>query len=176
MNRAFTVLDVRSLDDQARTIEGIASTPTTDRMGDVVEPLGAKFKLPMPLLWQHNHSEPVGTVEFAQPTRSGIPFRARIAKVTEPGTLKSRTDEAWDTVRSGLVRAVSIGFRALASQPLKSGGTRFTSWEWLELSLVTIPANSDAMIVAVKAFDRAQRATAGHRAGKGSVRLIPRAY
>lgn len=42
------------------TITGTASTPTTDRMGDVVEPMGAKFKTPMPLLWQHESDKPVG--------------------------------------------------------------------------------------------------------------------
>lgn len=58
------------------TVEGVASTPTADRMGDVVEPMGAKFQTPMPLLWQHEHDKPVGHVTFAKPTKAGIPFKA----------------------------------------------------------------------------------------------------
>ena len=74
MNRAYSLLDARAFDDATRQIEGIASTPSPDRYGDVVEPLGAQFALPMALLWQHNAEKPVGTVEFAKPTKSGIPF------------------------------------------------------------------------------------------------------
>ncbi len=161
MKRAFSVLEIKAYDDDERVIEGIASTPSADRMGDVVEPMGAKFALPMPLLWQHNHDEPVGHVEFAKPTAKGIPFKARIAKVDEPGKLKDRVDEAWQSVKAKLVSAVSIGFRSLQHEVMKDGGWRFKEWEWLELSLVTIPANSDATITAIKKFDAELRAASG---------------
>lgn len=78
VNRAYSILEVKAIQDGEDfvTVEGIASTPTTDRMGDVVEPLGAKFQTPMPLLWQHEHDKPVGHVTFAKPTKAGIPFKA----------------------------------------------------------------------------------------------------
>jgi hypothetical protein len=85
-----------------RIIEGIASTPTADRLGDIVESMGAKYSIPMPLLWQHKHDQPVGNVEFARPTKDGIPFKARIAKIDEPGELQNRTDMAWQSVRNNL--------------------------------------------------------------------------
>lgn len=188
MNRAYSLLDIRAMDDETRLIEGIASTPSPDRYGDVVEPLGAQFTLPMALLWQHNAEKPVGTVEFAKPTKSGIPFKARLAKVDEPGNLKDRIDEAWQSIKAGLVRAVSIGFRSLEHSYMEGGGVHFQKWEWLELSLVTIPANSDAVITAVKNLDRQHIAAVGSAvrlitpgasgtektARKGSVQLIPR--
>jgi len=161
LDRAYSVLTVRSVNDEARVIEGIASTPRPDRIGDVVEPMGAKFALPMPLLWQHNASQPVGHVEFAKPTKDGIPFRAVIARITDPGILKDRVDEAWQSVKAGLVRAVSIGFRALDREFIE-GGTRFKTWEWLELSLVTIPANADATIDTIRSVDTEVRAATGH--------------
>lgn len=80
MNRAYSVLNIRTVNEDERLIEGIASTPSADRMDDVVEPMGAKFALPMPLLWQHNANMPVGHVEFAEPTKKGIPFKARDRK------------------------------------------------------------------------------------------------
>lgn len=159
--RAYTLLDVRQYDDEKRTIEGIASTPAADRHGDVVEPLGAKFKLPMPLLWQHDHSAPVGEVTFAKPTKDGIPFKAKLAKIDEPGRLKDRLDEAWQSVKLGLVKAVSIGFRSVEHTFMDNGGIKFKEWEWMELSLVTIPANSEATITSIKSADRAARAAAG---------------
>jgi hypothetical protein len=43
MDRAYSILDVKEMTegDEFVTITGIASTPTPDRMGDVVEPMGA---------------------------------------------------------------------------------------------------------------------------------------
>lgn len=162
LNYAVSVTNIKAADDDLRIIEGIASTPTPDRMGDVVEPLGAVFKLPLPLLWQHNSGLPVGWVEFAKPTKAGIPFKARVAKVEEPGELKNSVDKAWQAVKAGLVRGVSIGFRRLEHSVMDDGGWRFTKWEWLELSLVTIPAQSEATINTIKTVSIEQRAALGH--------------
>jgi HK97 family phage prohead protease len=161
MERAYSLLTVRSADDAARSIEGIASTPTPDRYGDIVEPLGARFKTPMPLLWQHDAKQPVGHVEFAKANEDGIPFRASIASIDEPGTLKDRLDEAWQSVKAQLVRAVSIGFRPIEYSYMDDGGMHFLEWEWLELSLVTIPANSEATIQTIKSIDTTARAALG---------------
>lgn len=160
MNRAYSILDIKSVTekDDERIIEGIASTPSADRAGDVVEPLGAKFSLPMPLLWQHDSRQPIGEVFFAKPTKNGIPFKAKIAKLDEPGTLKDRLDEAWQSIKIGLVKAVSIGFKSLEHSVMESGGLRFQEWEWLELSAVTIPANAEATITQIKAIDDELRA------------------
>jgi uncharacterized protein len=165
MERAYSLLTIRSADDDARVITGIASTPTPDRYDDIVEPLGAKFSIPMPLLWQHKHDSPVGTVEFAELTDEGIPFRAQLASVEEPGRLKERLDEAWQSVKAKLVRAVSIGFRPLEYAWMDNGGIRYLSWEWLELSLVTIPANSDATINTIRSLDSITRAASGEKRG-----------
>ncbi|MGF6986537.1 HK97 family phage prohead protease [Paraburkholderia atlantica] len=161
MERAYSLLAIRSADEDARVIEGIASTPTPDRYEDIVEPLGAKFALPMPLLWQHRQDAPVGHVEFAQATDEGIPFRARIARIDTPGTLQDRCNEAWQSVKERLVRAVSIGFRPLEYARLDKGGLRYLAWEWLELSLVTIPANTDATINVIRSIDTDARAALG---------------
>ena len=169
MDRAYSVLETKAVEEGAEfvTIRGIASTPTTDRMGDVVEPMGAKFKTPMPLLWQHQHEQPVGHVTFAQPTAKGIPFEAVLPVIKESGRLKDRVDEAIHSLKYQLVAAVSIGFRAVEGQieRLNTGGLRFKEWEWFELSLVTIPANSQAVITAIKSIDHEHLASAG-RAGE----------
>jgi HK97 family phage prohead protease len=154
MNRMYSVLDCKAVDDDARMIRGVATTPTVDRAGDIVEPLGVEFKNPLPLLWQHMSSMPVGFVKFDKPTKSGITFEAKIEKTDEPGNLKDRLDEAWQSVKMGLVRAVSIGFRSLEeAYDREKGGWHFLRTEVLELSLVTIPANADATITMVKQFD-----------------------
>jgi HK97 family phage major capsid protein/HK97 family phage prohead protease len=174
MKRCYSFLQIKSFDEDQRVIEGIATSPEPDRVGDIVEPLGVTFKNPAPLLWMHMHDKPVGTVNFGKPTKAGVPFKAQIAKIVEPGTLKNRVDEAWQSVKSELVRAVSIGFRALEDgvEFLESGGIRFTKTEILELSLVTVPANSEAVIENIKSIDRQALAASGHKA-KPVVKLAP---
>lgn len=162
MNRAYSVLQTKSIDEEQRVITGIATAPEVDRVGDVVEPTGITYKNPMPLLWQHQHDKPVGTVEFDMPTAAGVKFTARLPKVEEAGALKDRVDEAWQSIKAGLIRAVSIGFRPLADgiENIKGGGMRFTKTEVFELSLVTIPACSAAVIQAIKSIDQQQSAPA----------------
>ncbi len=167
-NRAYSVLHVKAMDedDDARVIRGIATSPAPDRVGDVVEPEGVRFVNPMPLLWQHRHDMPVGTVKFNKPTKDGITFEARFAKAEKSETLKARIDEAWESVKLGLVSAVSIGFRSLEHAVMKDGGYRFIKSEVYELSLVTIPAQAAAVITAIKNFDQAALASAGTARGE----------
>lgn len=158
LTRAYSIIEIKSFNEEERIIEGTATTPATDRYNDVVEPLGASFSLPMPFLWQHNPDQPVGLVEFANPTRNGISFKARLPKIAEPGILKDRIDEAWQSVKAGLVRGVSIGFKPLKYEGIKDAeeritGLRYTSWDWMELSLVTIPANTEATISTIRSYD-----------------------
>jgi HK97 family phage major capsid protein/HK97 family phage prohead protease len=156
MNRAYSLFEVKAVDEDARVLEGIATTPQTDRMGDVVEPKGAAFTLPIPFLWQHKHDSPIGHVTQAKVTDDGILVRVQIEKDDEPGPLKDLLDKAWRSIRKGLVRGLSIGFNPVDEEPIKgSFGFRFTKWDWLELSAVTIPANAGATIQAVKSFDSA---------------------
>ncbi|TKD52056.1 HK97 family phage prohead protease [Sphingomonas baiyangensis] len=158
MNRAYSLITITKADDGDRTISGLATTPSVDRQGDVVEPLGAMLKLPLPLLLDHNHTSAVGSVVEAEPTKGGIRFRAKIAKVTTPGPVKELVDGAWDMIRAGLRTAVSIGFRPIKSEFMDNGGMRFLQWEWHELSLVAVPANRDCTIAEVKALDARLRA------------------
>lgn len=164
--RAYSLLEVKSLNEETRTISGMATTPEMDRMGDIVDPMGAKFAAEMPLLWQHQHDKPVGTATFGKATKNGIPFVAKIADIADIGPLKDLVDMAWQSVKAKLVRGVSIGFRPIEYSFMDEGGVKFLSTEIYELSLVTIPANAGATIQTIKAM-------AGHNAG--SVRLITRA-
>lgn len=175
LQRAYSLFEVKSFDDEKREIQGLATTPTTDRYGDIVESQGAEFELPLPLLWQHNAEKPVGHVVTAKPSKNGIPVTVKIFKTDEPGVLKDRLDEAWQSVKMGLVRAFSIGFQPKEySQIEGTYAYRFTKWDWLELSLVTIPANAEATITTVKAIATRERAALG-LTRKGGVALIQRA-
>lgn len=161
-DRAYSLLEIKSVNEQTRSIKGTATTPSTDRMGDIVEPLGVKFKNPMPLLWMHQSDKPVGLATFSKPTKNGIDFEASLPTVHEPGNLKDRVDEAWQCLQHNLVRGVSIGFRPIEYSFIDNGGIRFQETEVMELSLVTIPANQDCTLSLVKSIDVETRAAHGN--------------
>ncbi len=145
MDRIFGTLELRSTDDDLREFEGVANTAQLDDHGTVVVPEGARFSLPIPLLWHHDQKTPVGEITSAELREGKWYVRGVIRKVTEAGRVKEATDEAWHSIKYKLVRGLSIGFK-----PLKEKGNRFLEWVWRELSLVTIPSNSEASILAVR--------------------------
>lgn len=157
MNRAFVALEIKALDDDARQIEGWATTPEIDRMGDIVLPKGAEYKLPIPFLLDHDHSQVVGEVERVEVSDKGIKFFAHIKKIAEEGEAKALCDKAWSFIKNGLRKAVSIGFRPLEFDVLPNGGLKFTSWEWYELSAVGIPAQPSAVITDRKSYSLGER-------------------
>lgn len=107
--------------DEERRIEGWATKPQEDRLGDVVDPEGVVYRLPLPFLLDHDHEKCVGEVDRVTVSSAGIRFSAKIAKVDEPGSVKDACDAAWHMIRAGLRKAVSIGFRALEREPADRG-------------------------------------------------------
>lgn len=171
LNRAYSTVEVKRMDEETRILEGFASTPTPDRVGDVVEPKGAQFKLPIPLLWQHDPHKPIGHVLSVAVEDAGLRIKARIAKGVLP-----YIDDAWALIKAGLVRGLSIGFTSreeVAIRGVKGAydARRFLKWEWLELSTVTIPANAEATISTIKSLDAEYLAASGNKGTKQVVRL-----
>jgi HK97 family phage major capsid protein/HK97 family phage prohead protease len=163
MDRAYSCLVLKDVDDDRRIIRGIATRPTPDRLGDIVESDGVQFKLPLPLLSHHDRERPIGNVTKAKVTSKGIEIEAQIAKVDDPGRLKDRLDEAWAEIKAGLVRGLSIGFKPLEAARIEGTfGTRFLKWMWLELSAVVIPAHEEASILTVKSYGDSQAAIGKH--------------
>jgi HK97 family phage prohead protease len=164
MKKAFSVFDIKSASEGSnkRTFRGIATTPATDRVQDIVEPKGAVFKLPIPLLWQHDSGDPIGWITGAKVTDKGIEVEGEVADIPESGALKDRLLNAWQMLKHKLVRGLSIGFNPLEYADIAgTWGTRYTKWEWLELSAVTIPANQEATITTIKS------AALGHKKPPG---------
>ena len=166
IQRAYSLLHIKTVDAEQRTIAGLATTPETDRVGDIVESTGARFKNPLSMLMFHDSTKPVAQVTFGKATKDGIPFSATFPDPEQirSETLRERVLEAWDSVRLKLIRGVSIGFNPLkgGAELLKDGsGYRFTDFEILELSLVVIPANASATIQTIKSLDAEHLAASG---------------
>lgn len=163
LKRACTLMTVKAVNEDERIITGIASTPSPDRDGDIMEPEGAKFRSDTPFLWQHDRSQPIGTCT-PKMVKEGLQITAKLVKPTAdmPSQLVARLDEAWASIKAGLVRGLSIGFRPIEYSFLDEGGIRFLSWDLLEVSAVTIPANAECSINTVKSYDRQLLAASGN--------------
>jgi HK97 family phage major capsid protein len=174
LDRAYSLLEIKAVDDDQRIIEGIATTVSPDRMEDEVESGGAVFRRnadgspDVPIKWQHGRDPKVGDVGVghllsAKVLADKIRVRIKFASDDQPGILKDVLDYVWRAIKLRLVKGLSIGFRSLESEPIKGTmGIRFKRWEWLELSAVTIPANAEASILAVKS------AASGHMKSPGA--------
>lgn len=155
LHKSFGSFEIKAVDEEKRTFKGVASTPNQDRAKDIMVPTGAKFTLPMPLLFHHDMRQPIGHVIEAQITEKGIEVTLHIPEIKEEGLLKQRVDEAYQSLKYGLVKGLSVGFLpdwALAIM-LKGGGIKFEEWEWYETSLVTIPCNRESETDFKKAFE-----------------------
>lgn len=173
--RAYATFVTKGIDEDKREISGIASTPETDRSGDIVEPLGAKFAPEIPLLWMHDRYSPIGWARLKAASKE-ITFTASLAKIDEAGPLKEMIDKAWQAIKARLVRGVSIGFRPIEYSFIENGGVHYKEYEVYELSPVTIPAHQSASIATVKAYanNRIQliQAPTQKRGASSGIRLV----
>lgn len=99
-------------------------------------------------------------MKFGSPTRKGLPFKGKIPKVDEEGAVKDRTDEAWHSIKHGLVKGVSIGFLPQEYNYKDDGGVHYDKAAVHELSLTAIPCNPEAMITAFKSLQASDDAAA----------------
>lgn len=145
----------KAVNAEAGIFEAMISTETIDRQGDIVRATGAVLdnymKNPV-VLWDHNyHERPVAkalNVEIlpGRGLKSTFQFPAR--------GISRRIDEIRDLWQEGFLNAVSIGFIPLASRPInpndKWGSQEYTRWELLEYSICPVPANQEALRLAIK--------------------------
>lgn len=153
--RAYSTLEMKEVSSSAsgkRTFSGIASTPEVDFDGEIVEPKGANFRLPIPFLWQHDRKDPIGWITEAVVKDEGIFVKGEVAKIEGDSLLAQRLSNAWDYLQAGLVKGLSVGFKVLERK-----GARITKWGWFELSAVTMASNAGSSILALKSADEAMR-------------------
>ena len=131
-----------------RQVLTVCSTGTLDRQGDIVEPYGIDtvsfMKTGGPVLFGHDQNQPIGKA-----LRIGVENGALQSLVQfPPAGVSARADEIYGLIRSGIVSSSSIGFRAKEWEPLGNSGRKYTKVELCEFSFVSVPANTDATIIA----------------------------
>ena len=129
----------------------VLSDQSVDRMGDIIMADGWKlsnFKRNPIALGFHRNDFIVGTWKDVRIENSELRGRLELA----PEGTSPRIDEIRRLVDAGILRAVSVGFRPLKHEPLDAeepwSGARFLEQELVECSLVSVPANANAIAVA----------------------------
>jgi HK97 family phage prohead protease len=154
-------------DDKLGPREALAriSTTSVDRDGDVLLPSGLDardYRRNPVVLLGHDMDRVVGQATNLRTTSDAVMATVRFAE--RPASLPESAEWMPDTVLSlmqqGVLRAFSVGFRvppggardATAKDAERFGDdarTIITRWHLLEFSVVSIPANQDALLVAV---------------------------
>jgi len=151
--------------------EFILSDATPDRMGDVIEPDGwdlNNFRKNPIALFNHKADFPIGRWIRLRTENGALRSHLHLA----PKGTSARIDEIRALVDAGILRAVSVGFLPIKSEPLTKGGgggLRFRQTELVECSLVSIPANPNALAIA-KSLNISRDTVAMVFAGKGNTR------
>lgn len=129
-------------------LEFVLSDETVDRYGDIVEAAGwvlANFKKNPIALFGHDSRFPIGT--WANVRVEDNKLIARLVLAAK-GT-SQRIDELISLVEQRILRAVSVGFRPIDSDPIDPkqpwGAQRYKKQELLECSVVAVPANPSAL-------------------------------
>jgi HK97 family phage prohead protease len=152
--QAYSLLTIKSVQDEQRIIEGVASTPEIDRIGDKIDLNGIEIKLPLPLLNQHDKRQPLGVIKEFKKVNDGLWIRAQIGSKG----IADYIDQAWALIKGGLVWGLSVGILPKEVTFMKdTGGMHILKSLLTEVSAVTVPANASASILVVKSLDLAQR-------------------
>lgn len=133
-------------------VAGYASTwDSLDSYGDQVQ-RGAFAKSlassrKVRLLWQHRMDEPIGIPLELREDSKGLYGRWKIVP-TSTGT------KARELIKHELIDGLSIGFVAVDAEYRQDGARLLKEVQLYEVSVVTVPANEDARIVAWKSQQR----------------------
>ena len=141
-----------------RIFTSIISTSDVDRDGEVVIPHGMiskEFETNPIVVWNHDYNNPpIGKCLELKRENGKLIAISQLAKDVP------MADTLWKLMEQGILHGVSIGFMPTqdgAREPTKKDKEDFgegvqkvyNKWKLLEYSLVTLPANQNAVVISV---------------------------
>lgn len=171
LERVTTPMEIRSIGQIEVIKEGDGADATTmrraefegwasvydveDSYRDVIEVgafSGVKAKN-IRMFWQHDSSAPLGVWKSLRSDKRGLLAKGEL-NLDVP-----KAFEAYSLMKQGAIGGLSVGFRipkGAVSYDEQADGSiirRIAKGDLLEISLVSIPANPEAIVTAVKSFD-----------------------
>lgn len=135
--------------DKTKGLDFVLSDATPDRYDDIILTAGWKLdnfeKNPI-ALFAHSGSFPIGSWKNVRVEENALRGTLVLAK---EGT-SARIDEIRQLVDAGILKAVSVGFTPISYEERKGDtyGLVYTEQELVECSLVSVPANPNALLLA----------------------------
>ena len=159
---SFGLCKATDINEEERSVTAVISSDMIDRDQEVLVPKGMEaenFRKNPVIPWSHNTFQPpIGKALWLKlvPKRNPKKILAKVKfATTELG------EEVWQLFRGGFLKAFSVGFipkeghrptpdDIKANPALAEARFIFTKWELTEFSPVTVPANAEALALAVK--------------------------
>lgn len=151
--RASFDTEVKACEGESRTLTFTISSPAVDRMGDTIAIAGWKLdnyrKNPV-VLWGHDSTDfPVAKSSKIWIEGDKLKSEAEFIPASNPAT-GQHAEGILQLYKGGFLNATSVGFQplkyAFTDDPKRRFGIDFLEQELLEYSLVTVPANAEALI------------------------------
>lgn len=148
-NRAADGIRYKTHAAKVNGLEFVLSDETPDRMDDVIMSDGwdlTNFKRNPIALFGHQSSFPIGKWKNVRVVDKEL---RGVLELAPEGT-SDRIDEIRRLIDADILRAVSVGFKPKESKPRPGAdfGLFFTKSELVETSVVSVPANPNALAVA----------------------------
>jgi HK97 family phage major capsid protein/HK97 family phage prohead protease len=144
----MTVIRKTHASTETNGMQFVLSDATPDRYGDVIEAAGwelKEFKTNPIALFNHNPDFPIGRWANVKVEKDKLVGELKMA----PRGTSARIDELLNLIDAGILRAVSVGFLPDEYEQMGRGhGSRYTKQRLIETSLVSIPANPNALAIA----------------------------
>jgi HK97 family phage prohead protease len=137
-----------SHDARSRTVTVLASSEVEDRYGSVIRQRGLRYRQSLPVLVGHDGSPVARTSRVWLGQDDGVPATLASIQFPPEGDVPE-ADDAYTRIRHGLLDSVSIGFFIEDTRSGANGVTEITQAEIAEISLVAVPANPRAQVLAV---------------------------
>jgi len=136
------IIERRQLDDGKKVYTGVATKRIVDRLGTIVEPRGIinleEYRKNPVLLFQHDVNKPIGKVVDIRVMDDAVEVDFVFASTELATEIQKLVDE-------GVLNSLSIGFVPVKDD-IENGFRVYRKWMWLETSIVTLPANPEAVI------------------------------
>ena len=159
MDKIFHVYSPLTVEKSAKSkkkglkIAGYANTTDKDRAGDIVTAQawakGVDYYRKNPvLLYQHDHSKPIGRVEKISVDRKGIFVEAYVSDAAE------KLHGVQTLIEDGALKSFSVGFKVKDGRyDRASDTTMITDVELHEISVVSVPCNQESLFSVRKSFE-----------------------
>lgn len=162
MNSKNLQASIRKQAGKAATFLATITTDSVDRDGEVVVPGGMNsrdYERNPVLLYEHDVKQPIGKMLGMKRAERSIEAEFALAPRPDSHVGEWFPDTVASLMEFGALNTMSIGFMGLEARPASKADSEkygpevrrvYGKWKLLEVSVVSVPANQDAIITAVR--------------------------